>query len=212
MTKKFVLLALIAILFGSTAHAELVTIDGQVLADGGVVSITDSDGSAFTGVTYGDGFSFGQSNGFMLTINGGTGLYDITIGHIASRPTSGSPYTWNGVGNSTETVGFTTASGTWVDNSSFAFSDGLDITGTTIEGAANGSNDAARLSYGEDWGTITAIGTDTITYFSNETGGGDGFSFFVTQSAPEPSSAALLSLGMIALAGRRRRRRESCRT
>ena len=114
---------------------------GQVLADGGVVSITYSDGSAFGGSSHGDGFSFGQPDGFMLTITGGTGLYDITIGHIAGANATGAVFTWNGVGNSSETVGFTTASGTWVDNSTFIFSDGLDISGTTIAGAANGSGE-----------------------------------------------------------------------
>ena len=204
--------AITALLIAASAgitSAQVILTDGQVLSDGGVVNIFNSDGSAFNGNLSGDdGLSFLQSNGIQILISGGASPdYEITISSITGAGANGAPYTWNGVGASEDTsevISFTGNGGTWTDNTTFNFSEAITINGSTLSGAANGDDNASRISFSEDWGSVVLSGTTGLTYSSQVDSGQDGFRFEVT-AIPEPSSTALLGLGGLALLARRRR-------
>ncbi len=82
-------------------------------------------------------------------------------------------------------------------------SDPATITGSTllINTSGQGLDDASS-----DWGYAEILGVNSVTFSVSGTAATEAFHFYATESTvPEPTSAALLGLGGLALLSRRKR-------
>jgi len=170
------------------------------------VSGFTTNNSGFSVLTNATGVSLGNLS--FTGLAAGESLA-ITVSFIADGNTGGgNPITWGGSGNAAQTT-------TWAGNAGTAsfvnnLPGQLTLTSSGPASVTGVEANNAAPSYGDDWGSITFTGATQIDYFldavSTNTGGADGFSFSVEViPAPEPSSAALLGLGGLALLGRRKR-------
>ena len=180
----------------AVSHAVVLQVGGGSIAAGNNYTVTNVTSAGSNGletaVNSGNVAVFTFDSAVNLTITNNdqtfTTIFDhLNVGTVDSNTFTADAGTWTfAPGTVTNTVPTFTNAG-----STFAF--GSNATVAT-QGRPN-----------QDWGTLTISGITELTWTVPTQSNLESFSFSAVDAAPEPTSAALLGLGGLALLARRKR-------
>ena len=177
----------------AVSHAVVLEAGGGAISAGNNYTVTNvtAQGTNGLGSAVNSGntavFTFAQAVDLTITNNdnSSTVIFDhLRVGTVDSNTFTADSGAWTFTPGTSTTVPAFTNSG-----STFAF-------GSLAAGFANPT---------QDWGSLTISGITELTWITADESNFESFSFSAVDVIPEPTSAALLGLGGLALLGRRKR-------